>query len=163
MRTSKPSLATQFRDRVWPREAGFTLIEALIAVIILIFGLIAVAQLLAVAAASNTTANRSSVAAASASQELERLQTVPFATLAATAVLPADITAGGACGAASADRQIDGVGTVRTCWEISAPTTTLRFLKVRAQVLGPFSALTRAEFTTFRSPNGPSPTPTPAH
>jgi len=156
MTTTRPEKPTQSSSCARSHEQGFTLIEALIAVVILIFGLVAVAQLLAVAAASNSTANRSTAAAAAASQELERLQTVPFATLAlaTTAPLPADITAAGACSASAPDRAIAGVGTVRTCWEIDAVNGNMLFIKVRSQMLGPFSRLTQAEFTTFRSLNG---------
>jgi Tfp pilus assembly protein PilV len=161
MTTTKPLPSTQSRDRVRPCERGFTLIEALIAVVILIFGLVAVAQLLAVASASNATANRSSAAAAAASQEMERLQTIPFANLTAGGSVANITAATGACGGAFVDRGIAGVGTVRTCRQITAAVgTNVLFIRVASQVLGPFSNLSRAEFTTFRAVNGAAPTPT---
>ena len=53
------STARQLRAQ---REAGFTLIEALVAIVILAFGLMAVTNLLVVAAASNTVGNHSTAA-----------------------------------------------------------------------------------------------------
>ena len=158
MTTTRPLTATQARGRILSCERGFTLIEALIAVLILIVGLVAVSQLLVVAASSNSTANGTSAAAAAASRELERLQTVPFANLAiGGSVDPITPPMGPPCTANYfSERQITGVGTVRTCWQIQAATgvNNLLFITVRSQVLGPFTTLTRAEFSTFRAPNG---------
>ena len=152
MTTTRPPTVTQARGLILSRERGFTLIEALIAVLILIVGLVAVSQLLVVAASSNSTANGTSAAAAAASRELERLQTVPFANLTVGGSL--DLTAGCTANYFS-ERQSTGVGTVRTCWQIQGTTVpNLLFITVRSQVLGPFTALTRAEFSTFRAPNG---------
>ena len=44
------------------RESGFTLVETLVAIVVLVFGLMAVTNLLLVAATSNTVANQSSAA-----------------------------------------------------------------------------------------------------
>src|SRR6185503_18064847 len=59
-------------------ESGFTLIEALVAVVVLAVGLISVANLMVVAAASNAVANQATAAATVASQELERLTALPY-------------------------------------------------------------------------------------
>jgi type II secretory pathway pseudopilin PulG len=65
-----------------PREeAGFTLVETLIAVVVLIFGLIAVANLFVLAATSNHVAGQSTGAAAIASQQLDALRAAPFTSL----------------------------------------------------------------------------------
>ena len=69
-------------DRISRREAGFTLIEALTAIVILSFGLMAVTNLLIVAASSNAVANQSTAATNSASQVLEQLRSVSFQNLA---------------------------------------------------------------------------------
>jgi Tfp pilus assembly protein PilV len=160
MKTTRPFPLTESRKCARPRERGFTLIEALIAVVILIFGLVAVAQLLAVASASNSTANRSSAAAAAASQEMERLQTIPFASLTTGGSVDNITAATGACGGAFVDRDIAGVGRVRTCRRIDAAVgTNVVFIRVASQVLGPFSNLSRAEFTTFRTVNGAGASP----
>lgn len=47
-------------------EAGFTLVEALLAVVVLIFGLMAVTNLMLVAASSNSVANQGTPAVTSA-------------------------------------------------------------------------------------------------
>ena len=39
------------------RESGFTLVETLVAIVVLVFGLMAVTNLMLVAATSNTVAN----------------------------------------------------------------------------------------------------------
>jgi len=155
--TLNSSKAKWLPNRARDHEQGFTLIEALIAVIILIVGLVAVAQLLAVAAASNSTANQTSAAAAVASQELERLQTIPIGQLVpTTGGLPADITVGCGGAAAAPDSDIAGVGRVRTCWQITSlgGSNPVFYIAVRSQALGPFSWLTRSEFSTFRAQNG---------
>ena len=61
-----------------PREAGFTLIEALVAIVVLIFGLMAVTNLLLVAASSNTVANQGTAATASATFVMDMLKSVAF-------------------------------------------------------------------------------------
>ena len=51
-------------------EAGFTLMEALIATLILMFGLASIFNLMILATTSNNVANRSSAATLIASQQL---------------------------------------------------------------------------------------------
>jgi prepilin-type N-terminal cleavage/methylation domain-containing protein len=62
-------------------EAGFSLIEVLIAIVVLVFGIISVANLMIVAAANNMTANSGSAAVTAAIQEMELLKSQPFAAL----------------------------------------------------------------------------------
>jgi len=62
-------------------EAGFTLVETLIAIVVLIFGLIAVSNLFAVAGSQNTAANHATAAASLASEVMDRLRAVPFSAL----------------------------------------------------------------------------------
>ena len=61
-----------------PSEAGFTLIEALVAMLVLAFGVAAVANLMLVGASSNSVGNATTAATAIASRELERLKGVPY-------------------------------------------------------------------------------------
>jgi prepilin-type N-terminal cleavage/methylation domain-containing protein len=84
-------------------QAGFTLIEALIAIVILAIGLMAVSQLFLVATSSNQMGNKGTATATQATEALERLRAIPFANLAAggaflpTDAIPACGGAGGAC------------------------------------------------------------------
>jgi type II secretory pathway pseudopilin PulG len=77
-------------------EEGFTLVEAMAAMLILSFGLIAVANLLFVAMSSNSVANHQTAGIALATDVMERLKAVPFtrlrpggATVIATTATPA--------------------------------------------------------------------------
>jgi type IV pilus modification protein PilV len=56
------------------REGGFTLIEVLIAVVILVFGLLAVMNLMVVAVSSTMAANFSTITTAAATEQMERLE-----------------------------------------------------------------------------------------
>jgi hypothetical protein len=146
------------------REAGFTLIEALIAIIILVFGLIAITNLLIVAASSNTIGNHSSGATAQATEVLERLKAIPFNQLQVSAVdsltadrgttAPCDDSTG-TCVTGSnynAYKTVPGVGQIRTRWKISQVDTQVYFIEVVAESLSPLAgARSRASFTTFRS------------
>ncbi len=138
-------------------EAGFTLIEALIAIIILVFGLVAITNLMIVAASSNSVANQSTATAALATQELERLKSLTYAApeMQPGGSLTADTTSGGIN--YFSDVNVDGVGPIHTRWQITAiagdPDT--RFIQVRSEPIGGLlRARARSEFTTFRSCTG---------
>ncbi len=131
-------------------EAGFTLIEALVAIVILAFGLLAVSNLLIVAASSNAAGNQSSAATAIASETLESLKAQPFTSL----------TVGGSIGGSSPtpgffrDDDIRGVGRIHTEWQIvpRAGDNQTLFIRVRSEPASRlFASRARAEFTTFRS------------
>jgi prepilin-type N-terminal cleavage/methylation domain-containing protein len=130
-------------------QAGFTLVEALIAMVILSFGLIAVTNLMLVAATSNTVANQGTAAASIASQQLEQLKALGFSD--------PGLTAGGDLEADAAgyamDIPVPGVGNVHTRWLITDVDPTTKYLVVRSEGTGALAGpRSRAEFTTFRVP-----------
>jgi len=131
------------------REAGFTLVEALVAIVILVFGLIAVTNLLVVAASSNSVANQSTAATAAAAQTMEQLRAVAFNTL----VVGGDVNTD-AVGFVR-DDAILGVGVIHTRWQIQAVAPVnarALFISVRSEGTGALSrARSRAEFTTIRT------------
>jgi prepilin-type N-terminal cleavage/methylation domain-containing protein len=127
-------------------ESGFTLIEALVAVVVLAVGLISVANLMVVAAASNAVANQATAAATVASQELERLTALPYDQLLEGGDLEGDDPG------YFSEINIPGAGVIHTRWIIVAPQNQTRFITVRAEGTGALTrARSRAEFTTLRS------------
>jgi type II secretory pathway pseudopilin PulG len=144
-------------------EAGFTLVEALCAIVILAFGLIAIANLMLVAATSNTVANQSTAATTLATQQMETLKNIPFTNPPTTNAFNPALNPGGNLDADLAGYfnppvDIPGVGEIRVRWLITgvpdpvdAVVRTL-FITVRAEGTGALTgARSRAEFTTFRS------------
>lgn len=161
------------KDNGAPRgQQGFTLVEALIAIVILMVGLVAVTNLLLVAASSNQIGNLTTATSAEASETLERLKTLDYLTV---------LTAGGASqGSLTADvgpanttptvtpnirvggaltyhmyRSIPSLGVVRTRWTIqlnnTGPTQTA-FIMVESQALQQLGGdLSRAQFSTWRA------------
>jgi type II secretory pathway pseudopilin PulG len=112
-------------------EAGFTLVEALTAMVILSFGLISIANLFAAATQTNGVANWQTATASVASQQMELLNELPFTTLAAAGAvgnlaadaagcpaLPPNPPGAGNC---FFDTPIPPLGVVHTRWTI-APT-----------------------------------------
>jgi prepilin-type N-terminal cleavage/methylation domain-containing protein len=160
MKYGKPSVPSAAR-----RDGGFTLIEALTAIVILSFGLMAVTNLLLVAASSNAVANQSSAATNSAAQVLEQLRTVSFQnlTLSPPNSLTSDQGATVACNTPLAqplntwncDDDLPGVGRIHTRWSIentNPANPQARFITVRSDGTGPLTgARSRAEFTTIRT------------
>jgi competence protein ComGC len=129
-------------------ESGFTLIEALTAMLVLSVGMISVANLMAVAASSNAVGNQATAAATAASQELERLQAIPYDQL----VVGGDITVDQP--GFNRDVDLQGVGIVHVRWQVAALAgqNQTRFIAVRAEGTGALTgARSRAEFTTIRS------------
>ncbi len=156
---------------------GFTLIEALIALVILVFSLIGITNLFLIAAGSTTAANESSAATTAATETLECLKGLRFDELTPgggvglQASLPGNLSCSnpnppdtpGLAGVATSTcakggysrcDDVAGVGRIRTEWEIlqAANDPALLFIRVRSEGIGPFGgARSRAEFTTFRT------------
>jgi type II secretory pathway pseudopilin PulG len=129
-------------------EAGFTLVEALVAIVILVFGLIAVTNLLVVAASSNSVANQATAATTVAAQRLELLKAQPFTSLAVGGDLDSDVAS------FNQDDDVSGVGRIHTRWTVVsiAGDAQVYFVAVRSEGTGALSVRrSRAEFTTFRS------------
>lgn len=151
------------REEVRPGpQAGFTLVEALVAVVVLIFGLMAVTNLLLVAASSNAVANQSTAAVTAATRAMDLVRATTYGALDGTpGGIDFDVADGGkACADPTlvfndwhCNEDVPGVGTVHTHWWVT-PTTDPRLLHVRVRSEGTGAlagARSRAEFTTFRS------------
>jgi type II secretory pathway pseudopilin PulG len=153
------------RERVEPgAEAGFTLVEALVAVVVLVFGLMAVTNLLLVAASSNSVANQSTAAVASATRAMDMLRVTTYDELDDTpggmTFDPSDAAGCKACTDETlvftdwhCSEEVPGVGTVHTHWWVTATADPrLLHIRVRSEGTGALAgARSRAEFTTFRS------------
>jgi prepilin-type N-terminal cleavage/methylation domain-containing protein len=129
-------------------QAGFTLVEVLTAVVILVFGLIAVTNLFIIAGSSNSVANASTAATGIASQVLEDLKATTYEDLAPGGSLDAN-DAG-----YSREDDVPGVGQIRTRWVITAVGGDPTILRIQVQAEGTGAltgARSRADFTTFRS------------
>lgn len=167
--------------RTRSNESGFTLVEALVAIVVLAFGLTAVTNLLVVGAASNTIGNHTTNTTTIATEILERLRNIPFATgnppVAQLTVSPAgaidepmtaascdDNVIANNCvrpGNFSAIKDVPGVGRVYSTWEIVRIDGQTYFIRVRSESeSGIARRRSRAEFTTIRSCTGIS-TPGP--
>jgi type IV pilus modification protein PilV len=147
------------RDRK-ASQAGFTLVEALVAIVVLAVGLMAVSNLLLVAGSSNAVANRATAAAALATQQMERLKAAPFTDLVAGGGLDANVGAtNDGCTTATgtfncrSNVAVNGVGQITVRWLIqpAVGVANALFITVRAESNLPLmGARTRAEFTTLR-------------
>ena len=122
-------------------EAGFTLVEALVAIVVLIFGLMAVTNLLLVAASSNTVANQGTAAVTAATQVMDFLKVTTFDTLDTGPVgTPFDASDGGSdCNDPAllpaeghCTTVTQGVGTVHVHWYITPMADPRLLLRPRA-------------------------------
>ncbi len=144
-------------------QAGFTLVETLVAIVILVFGLMAVTNLLLVAASANTVANQGSAATASASQVMDVLRSTRWDDMAVGGDLESDTTTPSPdcralpsplTGIFNCDDVLPGVGTIKTRWTITAAAGTVRLyqITVRSEGTGALAvARSRATFTTYRA------------
>lgn len=131
-------------------ESGFTLIEATVATMVLMFGLAAIFNLMIVAISSNSVANRATAATALASQRMEVLRSTPFASLADS---PAGVdTLETVTSGFNATTTVDGAGTFLITWRVQTLTDpNLKLIQVRSDPSGFRGRQARAEFTAIRS------------
>jgi prepilin-type N-terminal cleavage/methylation domain-containing protein len=120
-------------------EAGFTLVEVLIAIVVLVFGLIAVTNLLLVAASNNAAANLGTAAAVAASQQMEIVKATPFNELVN--------------GTTTQTVAMPGTGPIEVTTTIEAGgTARYRQVTVEAHGVGPLvEARSRIVLATIRS------------
>ena len=156
-------------------ESGFTLIEALIAIVVLMVGIVAIVNLFVVASTSNAVGNHSTAATGQATETLERLKAIPFlqitAAMGGSTVGDLNNDAGNILNCLETAipgppncitpnnynlaRDIPGVGRIKTRWQIVRPGAggpdTL-FITVRSQSTATLAGIrSRSEFTTFRT------------
>jgi type II secretory pathway pseudopilin PulG len=167
-------------------QSGFTLVEALVAIVVLVFGLIAVSNLMLVATSSTSAANQGTGAAAEGSRMMETLMATNWPLLVPGGDVNVDVGAPGAhcdglipAGVYNCEANVQnttgipsgvpGVGPVHVRWEIKvAIPGAVRTLYIRVQAEGtaPLAAgRSRATFSMFRGctappiPDGPCPVP----
>ena len=139
------------RSKTPHAEAGFTLVEALVAMVVLSFGIMAVANLLVVATGSNGIANMSTAATTLASQQLEAMKRIPFTTLATGGDITSDVADSLGVNAYR-DDVVPGVGRIHTRWQVTTIDVRTYFIVVRSEATTRMArSVSRAEFTTFRS------------
>lgn len=157
-------------------QEGFTLVEALVAIVVLAFGLIAVTNLFLVGGTSNQSANHSTAAATQATEVLEALKAIPFNALACGGALvggggppppapcqPDCVGTPDDCpsvcvvpGSFNYYREVPGVGLVLTTWTIAdsgGAGPPVRYIVVQAETTAPLVGMRRSQalFTTFRT------------
>jgi len=159
-------------------ESGFTLVEALIAIVVLVVGIVAIVNLFVVASTSNAVANHSTAASGQGTETMERLKAIPFLTITGgmsgptegdldsdtgssipncvepdpQPVIPINCVVPGNYNLA---RDVPGVGRIKTRWQIVRPGAggpdTL-FIVVRSQSTATLAGIrSRSEYTTFRT------------
>jgi len=131
-------------------EAGFTLIEAMIAIIVLVTGLVAIANLNLVAIGSNSLANQMTAAANVAADRLEILKDMSYTDPALAA--GGDLDYATAAAAYRREVPVRGVGLIQVAWQITQVDDRTKFITVRADIPGRLGRVRgRSEFTTFRT------------
>lgn len=127
-------------------ERGFTLIEVLIAIVVLVFGLIAITNLFLVAGSSNTVANQATAASDVAAQVVENFKAQPWNSAQLLA------TTGTFNGTPQQTNAVIGVGVINSWWSITNVDTRTKFIRVRSEGAGVLArGRSRAEFTTIRT------------
>ncbi len=152
-------------------KRGFSLIEVMIAIIILMVGLLSLAQMMVLSTKANALSGRMTSCSALAKERLERLKAAPFYTAPQTRTRNPFLIAGGDLNATVANYvqfyDQDGLpSTVANAlfevrWQIEdvASPLPLEMVRIRMRCLpaaGPgdqFAIIGVARFTTFRTAN----------
>jgi type IV pilus modification protein PilV len=149
-------------------DEGFSLIEVMVAMMILTVGLLSLAQMMVVATNSNSLSGRMTSCSALAKEQLERLKASPFYTNPAALVRNPILAAGGdtmnTVGGYSQVYDDEGLptagaGMYEVRWQITDVPTALPLemvsINVRCLASNPdqFSIIGEANFTTFRTAN----------
>lgn len=134
-------------DGMVDRDDGFSLVEVLIAALVLATGVIAMAQLFAIAAAANVAARSKTVATILAEQKVEQLRALGWPDLAPGGSLSTNapgfvdhISAGGVVVGVAAQRPSEAVYTRR--WTIESASADAVIVQVRVVAKGDLAHIT---------------------
>jgi Tfp pilus assembly protein PilV len=131
-------------------EAGFTLVEAMIATLVLMFGLTAIFNLMIVATSQNALGSRATAATALAGKQMEVLRSTAFTALtdSPSGVDTVEIGTSGF----EEWTTVTGVGTFHTTWKVQTLSSpNFKSIVVRSEPNGFRGRWARAEFTTVRT------------
>ncbi len=152
-------------------ERGFSLIEVMVAIVILTVGLLSLAQMMVAATNANTLSGRMTSCSALAKEQLERLKAAPFYTAPVTLTRNALLLAGGDVNATDPDYSqfydMDGLpsaagtGIFEVRWRIDdvASLYPLEMIQIQMRCLpaagmrDQFAVIGEARFITFRTAN----------
>ena len=150
-------------------EHGFTLIEVMVAVVILTVGLLSLAQMMVLATNSNSLSGRMTSSSALAREQMERLKAAPFYTDPLTRTRNPVLQDGGDIDVAGGagyvqyydpeGRPVAGGGQYEVRWEIATVPTNLplEMLEIRVRCVtvnaDQFNVIGEARFTTLRTAN----------
>ncbi len=160
-------------SRTQRKDEGFSLIEVMVAIVILTVGLLSLAQMMVVATHSNQLSGRMTSCSALAKEQLERLKAAPFYTNPAALVPNPILAAGGGDLSATVglfSQLYDpegiplppggGAGMFEVRWSIAdiPPALPLAMKRIQVRCLAAagadqFSVIGEARFTTFRTAN----------
>jgi prepilin-type N-terminal cleavage/methylation domain-containing protein len=167
-------LELEMREKRQPRiegeEQGFSLVEVMVAIVILTVGLLTLAQMMVLATHSNTLSGRMTSSSALAKEQLERLKATPFYVDPLTKTRNPALVDGGDLDATSAGyaqfydadgKPVGGAGTFEVRWQIKTINTNLplEMVEIRVRCLpgagmrDQFAVIGEARFTTYRTAN----------
>ena len=142
-------------------QDGFSLVEVMVAIIILTVGLLSLAQMMVVATNSNTLSGRMTSCSAIAKEQLERLKAAPFYTDPAALVRNPLLAAGNGQQMYDPDGLPTNAGALFVVnWVIADVPTALPLEMIKIDVTcspvtatDQFAVIGNANFTTFRTAN----------
>lgn len=151
------------RTRARRGEQGFTLVESITAIVILMVGLVAVANLMLVSTTSTTVANHMTATSAEASRVMDMLKTIPWEDLRCTRAtsLTADLpstnstssltTTAGVLNTANIYSDVRGIGRIRTRYRVVNVDRHTRYITVQSESMGRVATgKAQATFTSLR-------------
>jgi len=150
-------------------EGGFSLIEVMVAILILTVGLLSLAQMMVLATSSNSLSSRMTSASSLAKEQLERLKAAPFYIDPVARTRSDALRDGGSIDLPGGDGYaqlydaegvpVGGGGQYEVRWEIATIPTNLplEMIEIRVRCVSvsvdQFNIIGEARFTTFRTAN----------
>jgi len=135
-------------------QEGFTLVEAVIAMVVFVIGIVAIMNLFLMASWQGQIANSIGAATTIASERLDVLKSIPFQTLRCGAGPGGDLESD--TGDFDTEESVRGVVNIRTRWTVEAhdfngPPGVFITVRSEPTINNARGQLARVQFSTYRS------------